>query len=445
MLIATALTRPASPHNAAARPAVFQARSKSSGRPSPSHAAPDAAPAERTATERTATERTATERTGVAPCREMPGGSPLAGNRLEKRGFTELNEALGSEALQASAPLLERLRAEMRQRGYAPGTEENYAEWVRRYVLFNAEQGRQEVSAQGTHSFLAHLACDVRVAASTLGQVRNALLFLHCHVLGGDIREMNDTAWAKRPPRRPVVLSRQEVEKIIGGMRGTHRLMAELIYATGLTLMECVRLRVRDVDLETGYVVVRSESGDKERRVPLPHDVQESLRLHLDTVRRLHEQDKAEGYGRAPLPPHIVSSQQAHSDSGAEFSPELEWGWQYAFPSSRLSAVHWSKDVHRHHLSQNGLQKAVQAAARRQGTRAVSVVSRCAIASPRICCKTATTRAPCNVGWDTATPARPFYNRFYNRFRNEPRSTGRIKPVAVGNRNIHRHHWRSSR
>jgi integrase len=179
-------------------------------------------------------------------------------------------------------------------------------------------------------------------------------------VLGRSLDELGDFVRAKRPKLLPVVLERSEVARLLQGIEGTQHLMAGLLYGTGIRLMECVRLRVQDVDFQYHQIVIRNAKGQKSRVVPLPERLEEPLREHLRRVRELHEQDLAQGYGEVFLP-----------DALARKWPNApkEWIWQYVFPSGRLSVDPRSGKTRRHHVHENGLQKAVKAAAQRPASR----------------------------------------------------------------------------
>jgi integron integrase len=212
--------------------------------------------------------------------------------------------------------------------------------------------GTAEVEA-----FLTSLAVEGRVAASTQNQAMAALLFLYQHILEKPLDSI-DALRAKRPKRLPVVLSLDEVRAVLGRMEGVHRLIAELMYGSGLRLLECCRLRVKDIDFERRQIVVREGKGDKDRAVPLPQSVVDRLRRQIEAVRDRHRGDVEQGLGRVWLPTAL-----------AEKFPNAdgELGWQYLFPSSRLSldprAEPGSPPVQRrHHMDENHIQKKVRAA-----------------------------------------------------------------------------------
>jgi integron integrase len=249
------------------------------------------------------------------------------------------------------APALDALMAEIRRRGYSIRTERAYESWVTRYLVFigNADPcglGHAEVRA-----FLQHLAVERQVAASTQNQALNALVFFYQNILRQPLSDLDEFVRAKRPQRLPVVLTRSEVGKLLAHTHGTHGLMASLLYGTGMRLMDCVRLRVKDIDFAYNQIVVRDGKGQKDRVVPLPQRLVEPLQQHLGTVKRLHQADLAQGYGAVYMP-HALARKYPQAPT--------EWGWQYVFPSARLSADPRSGAIRRHHVHENGLQKAVK-------------------------------------------------------------------------------------
>lgn len=267
------------------------------------------------------------------------------------------DEFAGLEALRRAAPdtLLQQMQAELRVRHYALRTEEAYLDWTKRYLHFHQQKSPQEVGAAGVRAFLEHLAVDLQVSASTQNQALNALVFLYRDVLHAAFGDLGEVTRARRPQRLPIVLSRAEVWAILSAMKGTHGLMAQLLYGTGMRLMECVRLRIKDVDFELHHIMVRDGKGAKDRIAPLPESVQEDLRTHLERVKALHTRDLAQGRGSVYLP-HALARKYPQA--------EREWGWQYVFPAGRISVDPRSGIVQRHHLDESGLQKAVKAAVR---------------------------------------------------------------------------------
>ncbi|HJU08546.1 MAG TPA: integron integrase [Rhodanobacteraceae bacterium] len=252
--------------------------------------------------------------------------------------------------------LLDQLRARMRRLGLSVRTEEAYVGWVRRFILANDKRHPRELGARQVESFLTHLATRAHVSASTQNQALSALLFLYREVLQQELPWMDDIRRAKRPERLPVVLSREEVAALLAEMTGVSWLMASLLYGSGLRLMECVRLRVQDVDFLRREIVVRHGKGGKDRRTMLPAMLIEPLQNQFAEARRIHERDLRAGFGEVWLP-----------DALARKYPNAarEWSWQYLFPASTRSTDPRSGIVRRHHLDESVLQRAVKTAVRR--------------------------------------------------------------------------------
>lgn len=249
--------------------------------------------------------------------------------------------------------LLDRVREELRVRHYSPRTEEAYVFWVRRFVRYHGLRHPSELGVDAVSGFLTHLANDAHVAASTQNQALAALLFLYSRVLGRPIEQDADFVRAKRPRRLPVVLCPSEVERVLAQLDGMKRLMAELLYGSGLRLSECVALRVKDVCFERWEVVVREGKGDKDRVTMLPHVVEPRLREHLNAVKLLHERDLAAGAGWVALPSAL---------GGKYPNAGREWPWQWVFPATRRYRHRPTGQVRRHHFHDTALQKAVRTA-----------------------------------------------------------------------------------
>jgi integron integrase len=254
--------------------------------------------------------------------------------------------------------LLDRVREEIRTRHYSIRTEEAYVHWIRRFILFHGKRHPSELGENEISEFLTHLAVERSVAASTQNQALNALLFLYRDVLGRDIGLLANLTRAKRPERLPVVLSRAEANSLLAHLQGVPRLVACLLYGSGLRLMECLRLRVKDIDFSRREVTVRQGKGMKDRVTMLPESLLEALRSHLSVVRRLHEADLARGHGATSLPNAI----ERKAPGAAR-----DLGWQYAFPASKLSIDPRSGRVLRHHVNETVIQHAVKDAVRRAG------------------------------------------------------------------------------
>lgn len=254
--------------------------------------------------------------------------------------------------------LLDQVRRRIRLKHYSIRTEKTYLAWIRRFILFHGKRHPREMGKKEVEAFLTHLAVERRVAASTQNQALNAVLFLYKEVLNIELPWMDDVVRVKRPARIPEVLSAAEVARLLAQMDGVYRLMASLLYGSGLRLMEAMRLRVKDVDFEYRQIIVRDAKGAKDRVTPLPTSTIEALRAQLNFVASQHREDLAAGYGSVFLPSALAVKYP---------NAQAELAWQYVFPSSRLSVDPRSRVTRRHHLSEKGLQQAVKSAVKRAG------------------------------------------------------------------------------
>ena len=253
--------------------------------------------------------------------------------------------------------LLDQMRDALRAKHYSYRTEETYLDWVRRYILFHHKRHPEEMGAPEIQEFLIHLATQRKVAASTQNQALSAILFLYREVLHKEIEPVL-LSTAKRPERLPTVLTREETLHIIDQLHGIHRLMAQLLYGSGLRLMECIRLRVKDVDFDYKTVTVRDGKGEKDRVTPLPESVIPDLKRQIERARLLHEEDLAAGFGAVYLP----NALEIKYPTAAR-----ELAWQYVFPAPKRSLDPRAGVERRHHLDSSGLQRAVKRAAQKAG------------------------------------------------------------------------------
>jgi integron integrase len=292
-----------------------------------------------------------------------PGRSPMAG-QLEQDGrdTRDIPRTAGRQEDAGDGPggLASRLRERLRLRHYSIRTERAYVAWTQRFIAANGGAHPETLGGREVERFLTDLAARDDVASGTQNQALAALLFLYREVLHIRLPWMDEVVRAKRPRRLPVVLSRPEVDGLLAGMEGSHRLMAALLYGTGMRVMECVRLRIKDVDFNRNEIVVREGKGDKDRRVPLPNALREDLRRALDRALSLHRHDLAEGFGEVPLP-HALARKYPE---GAR-----DTGWQFLFPSSHRSADPRTGRIHRHHVDESVLQRAVKRARVTAGIR----------------------------------------------------------------------------
>jgi integron integrase len=254
--------------------------------------------------------------------------------------------------------LLDQLRARLRLKHYSLRTEQAYVGWIRRFILASDKRHPRDMGVVEVEAFLSALATHGQVAAGTQNQALSALLFLYREVLSIELPWMETVVRAKRPQRVPVVLSRDEVIRLLALMDGCFGLMASLLYGSGMRLMECVRLRSKDVDFELNQICVRDGKGSKDRHVPLPQRLREPLRTQLERVRLIHRQDLGAGHGAVWLP-HALARKYP--------SASREPGWQYLFPSGQLSRDPRGGELRRHHLDEAGLQRAVRAARLKAG------------------------------------------------------------------------------
>ena len=254
--------------------------------------------------------------------------------------------------------LLDQVRSAIRQRHYSIRTEEAYINVIRRFILYHQKRHPAEMGVDEIRQYLSHLARDDHVAASTQNVALAALLFLYREVLQIDLPLIEGVERAKRPQRIPVVLTPEEVKRVLSQLSGTHHLMASLLYGAGLRLMECVRLRVKDLDFDYRQINVRDGKGEKDRRTILPQPLVEPLRHHLAKIRLQHEEDVRLGYGSVYLP-YALERKYPKAAS--------EWVWQYVFPAAKLSIDPRTGLVRRHHASEDRLQRAVKEAVKRAG------------------------------------------------------------------------------
>ena len=252
--------------------------------------------------------------------------------------------------------LLEQVRDVIRKRHYSIRTEQAYVEWIRRFIMFHKEQHPKDMGEKEISQFISHLATDKNVAASAQNQALKAIVFLYKQVLNVEPGDFGHMERARKPEKLPTVMSRDEAGRILASMTGIHQLMAKLLYGCGLRLMECVCMRVKDIDFEQNHIIVRDGKGMKDRSTMLPEQLKPLLLEHLERVRIMHEQDLKKGYGEVFLP--FALERKYPNDA-------CEWGWQYVFPSGRISKDPRSGKMRRHHISENSLQRAVQKAARK--------------------------------------------------------------------------------
>ncbi len=275
----------------------------------------------------------------------------------------------GQLSAPSSSPLIIRFRehvgvhyaafvATLRVRQMAERTEQTYEHWLARFFAFQHWRPADDLGAEDVAAFLEHLAVQSQVSASTQRIALNALIFFFREVLG---REMDlGEGFTRALPRQriPVVLTQDEMRRLLAGMSGQTRTMAALMYGTGMRLMECVRLRVQDVDFGFRQITVRNGKGNRDRVVPLPARLAAALSAHLEQVRKLHDDDLGAGYGQVFLPPSLLRKFR---------NADRDWRWQYVFPAMRLSLDPADGMQRRHHVHETGLQRAIRNATRKAG------------------------------------------------------------------------------
>ena len=283
----------------------------------------------------------------------VSGGSQVFADGLRGR---RVEDQYGAE--------LDLLRATIRRRHYSIRTEQSYQEWLMRFITFHNYRVPKELGAEEVKAYLTYLADVRRVSANTQRQALNALAFFYRQVLERPIGEVGDFAQSKRPRRLPVVLTRKEVSRLFEHLTGSQWLMAGLLYGSGLRLMECLRLRVKDIDFERGEILVRDGKGQKDRVTMLAEKYNQPLAQHLAKVKELFQKDQSTGVAAVYIWPSLARKYP---------SARKEWGWQYVFPSATLSTDPRTGQVRRHHIHESGLQRAVKKGALEAGlTKQVS-------------------------------------------------------------------------
>jgi integron integrase len=260
--------------------------------------------------------------------------------------------------MEPKTKLLDQVRDAIRLRHLSLRTEEAYLGWIRRFILFHHKRHPNDMGVEEVQAFLSHLAVHAQVAASTQNVALNALLFLYRYVLHQPWPELGPIAHAKRPRRLPTVFTQEEVTAVLAQLHGTSWLMASLLYGAGLCLMECLRLRVKDLDFADQQIVVRNGQGAQDRLTLLPQALVAPLQRHLIKVQALHEEDVAEGYGDVELPYALA---RTYPNGGQA------WVWQYVFPTAKRTREPRSGVERRHHVSATVLQKVVKEAIQRAG------------------------------------------------------------------------------
>lgn len=248
---------------------------------------------------------------------------------------------------------MDQVRDRMRVKHDSIRTERAYMGWIKRFILFHGKKHPKEMGEPEVEAFLIWLTVEQNIAKSTQNQAFNALIFLYCHVLEQPLAGRIDAVRSRKKQRLPDVLSIDETQRMLNDMNGTTQLMAKLLYGSGLRLLECLRLRVKDIDFEINEIRVRNGNGDKDRLVPLPRSIKAALKVHLERVKLIHENDLADGFGEVYLPGAL-----ARKYPGAA----KQWEWQYVFPSIKRSRDPGKNIVGRHHMDPSTLDRAIKKA-----------------------------------------------------------------------------------
>jgi integron integrase len=254
--------------------------------------------------------------------------------------------------------LLDRLREALRSRHYSRRTEQCYCHWVKRFIFYHKVRHPAEMAEPEINAFLTHLAVKEKVSASTQNQALSALLYLYRHVLGREVGTLEGLIRARKPKRLPVVMTREEVKAVLSHLSGDKWLMASLMYGAGLRLMECLRLRVQDIDLARHEILVRDGKGAKDRVTMLPDSLKAPLQEHLRGVKTIHDQDLGAGWGRVEMP-HALDRKYPNAPT--------EWRWQWVFPQENRWRNTDTREEGRHHIDESLVQRAVKDAVRTAG------------------------------------------------------------------------------
>jgi integron integrase len=267
---------------------------------------------------------------------------------LNERGFPPEN----------IRPLLQRIKQKIRESDYAVRTEQTYLFWCKKFLMFHHWKDPETLNEQSVQVYMSYMALGKNSAASTQRQALNAIVFMFRRVCGRDLGDFGDFVKSTKPRHLPVVLSVTEVRDLLNQLKGNHLLMAGLLYGSGLRLMECIRLRVQDVDFGCGHIVVREGKGAKDRIVPLPERYIPRLRKQVEMVNKLFEQDQKAGFPEVYVPPSVANKQPRAA---------FELKWRYLFPASRIAFDQRSEKNRRHHAHESGIQKAIKQAAEKAG------------------------------------------------------------------------------
>jgi len=255
--------------------------------------------------------------------------------------------------------LLDQVRFALRTRHYSYSTEKSYVRWIKQYILYNNTTHPKDLGEKDINRFLTHLAVNRKVSAATQNQALCAIVFLYKKVLKTELDDFGkELIWAKKSRKIPVVFTKEEVQKVMIHMHGPYRLMAMLLYGSGLRLIECLRLRIKDLDFGYNQITVRDAKGKKDRIVPMPQSIKQEMKSHLEGMKKQHIKDLRNGYGSVEMP-YALSRKYPKS--------EFSWNWQFVFPAHRISNDPRTGTERRHHLYETVLQRAVKTAIKKAG------------------------------------------------------------------------------
>ncbi|MBW7896563.1 MAG: integron integrase [Opitutaceae bacterium] len=273
--------------------------------------------------------------------------------------MTEIAERNATPAQTAQQPrLMDRVRESLRVHHYALSTERSYCHWIKRYIMHHGKRHPAEMGATEVEQFLSHLATAESVSSKTQNQAMHAVLYLYKRVLGVDLPWLDGVTRARESKRIPVVLTHREMQALLRHTHGTAGTIIKLLYGTGMRLMEGLRLRVKDLDLERGEIIVREGKGNKDRVTMIPASLVDELRDHLTARRMMHDTDLATGHADVELP-HAIERKYPHAGQ--------QWAWQYVFAATSYSTEPRTGVYRRHHVGEWVIQRAVRAAARKAG------------------------------------------------------------------------------
>lgn len=284
--------------------------------------------------------------------------SPILPNQPVTTGSVQQQFVSTTSNTTRKPKLLDQLRDALRSRHMSQRTEQSYCLWVKRYILFHHKRHPAEMAEPEINEFLTHLAVKQKVSASTQNQALCALLFLYRHVINKQVGNLEELVRAQKPQRLPVVLTRDEVKAVLDELKDDKWLIASLLYGTGMRLMECLTLRVQDIDFNRNEITVRNGKGAKDRITMLPSVIKAPLQQHLAKVKVIHQKDMRDGWGKVALP-NAIGRKYPHAAT--------EWGWQWVFPQIRRWRNPQTGEQGRHHIDESLVQKAVTQAVRQCG------------------------------------------------------------------------------